>query len=324
MKLIKSAHQQLYTMRRLLDDLLDTTRMSQGKFQLQISHANLCDMIRNAILTTKEIVQERNHTIVMDPKCDDSIWLDVDPIRFEQVVVNIINNAAKYTNHGGIIGIKNSVKDGNAILSITDNGIGIDSQHLDSIFDSFWQVKTPTTRVISGIGVGLSLTKQIVEMHGGTISVKSDGLGNGSSFTVSLPMSKRQTSTAEELADVQRKIPHFKILVADDNTAAANALAKLLRLKGHTVETAYSGKEVLETATSFVPQVVLLDIGLPDMTGYEVSNKLRKEGFVNKIVALTGYGQKEDRDRAFEAGFDHHLTKPMAIAHLEEYLLTIG
>jgi len=260
----------------------------------------------------------------MDPKCDDSIWLDVDPIRFEQVVVNIINNAAKYTNHGGIIGIKNSVKDGNAILSITDNGIGIDSQHLDSIFDSFWQVKTPTTRVISGIGVGLSLTKQIVEMHGGTISVKSDGLGNGSSFTVSLPMSKRQTSTAEELADVQRKIPHFKILVADDNTAAANALAKLLRLKGHTVETAYSGKEVLETATSFVPQVVLLDIGLPDMTGYEVSNKLRKEGFVNKIVALTGYGQKEDRDRAFEAGFDHHLTKPMAIAHLEEYLLTIG
>ena len=123
---------------------------------------------------------------------------------------------------------------------------------------------------------------------------------------------------------MHKVLPSFKILVADDNTAAANALAKLLRLKGHIVETAYSGKEVLERATAFGPTIVLLDIGLPDMTGYEVTDKLRKDGFVNKIVALTGYGQQEDKDKAFEAGFDHHLTKPMAIARLEEYLMTIG
>lgn len=321
-KLLKGAHQQVHTMRRLLDDLLDTTRMSQGKFQLQIEHANLCDMLRRAVYTTKELLDERKHRIVLDPKCDDSVWLAVDPVRFEQVVVNILNNAAKYTEPGGRIEIDSAVKNGHAVLSIRDNGVGIENANLENIFNSFWQAGG-TNRHATGIGVGLSLTKQIVEMHGGTISVKSDGLGKGSTFTVTMPLAKTRSVVVEE-EDVVRSIPLFKILVADDNTAAANALAKLLRLKGHIVETAYSGKEVLEMASVFSPTIVLLDIGLPDMTGYEVTDKLRKDGFVNKIVALTGYGQKEDKDKAFEAGFDHHLTKPMAISRLEEYLLTIG
>lgn len=321
--LIASAQQQVYSMRRLLDDLLDSTRMSQGKFRLQIARSNLCVLIQHAVDSTSSFFEERGHTLVMDPVCDDSIWLDVDPVRFEQVVVNVLNNAAKYTNPGGTITIAHYVQDGNAVLAIHDNGVGISEEHIDSVFDSYWQVDTSIVRSSGGIGVGLALTKHIVELHHGTISAQSGGEGMGSTFTISLPLAKEVDGTKAPVAAEKPTPPLFKILVADDNVAAANALAKLLALKGHSAETVYTGGDVFAAVRSFSPDIVLLDIGLPDMSGYEVIGGLRDSGFAKKVVAVTGYGQAEDKEKAFAAGFDHHLTKPMAIAALEEYLATL-
>ena len=322
--LVKNAHMQLHSMRRLLDDLLDSTRVSQGRFKLQISRANLCAMIQHSIDSTKEMLEERQHTLIFAEVCDDSIWIDVDPVRFEQVIVNILNNAAKYTNIGGRIVIQTSTKDGMAVIKITDNGIGIDRANLKDVFQSFWQVESSLPHAGSGIGIGLSLTKKIVEMHSGTISVESEGLNKGSTFTVMFPLSVSNKTTLQKIEAKPIEIPPFKILVADDNIAAANALSKLLTMKGHSVEKVYSGKDVLVVAATFKPAVVLLDIGLPDMSGYEVAQLLRANGYLEKIVALTGYGQKEDLDKAFESGFDYHLTKPMTITRLEEYLISIA
>lgn len=323
-ELIVSAQRQVHSMRRLLDDLLDTTRMSQGKFQLQITHSNMCAMIQNAIASTQPLFKELGHTIMMEGTCDDTVWLDVDPVRFEQVVVNILTNAAKYTNPGGTVRISNYVENDIAVLAIQDTGVGIKKEHLESVFDSFWQVDSFLPRASGGIGVGLSLTKQIVEMHNGTITVDSEGEGKGSIFTISIPVSKQAYVATTKAMTEKSQLPSYKILVADDNAAAANALATLLTLKGHTTETAYTGTDVLALVQSFSPDIVLLDIGLPDMSGYEVVDTLRSGGYTKKIIALTGYGQAEDKEKARTAGFDHHLTKPMAIATFEEYLDTLS
>lgn len=322
-QLIVNAHQQVHSMRRLLDDLLDITRVTQGKFQLQIERSHLCTMIAHSIQTTETLFKDRGHEIVVTPSCDDSIWLYVDPVRFEQVLVNILNNAAKYTNPGGRIEIAHRTVGGMLEVSVSDNGLGIDPEHLEDVFAPFWQVRNAVSRTSGGIGVGLSLTKHIVEMHGGTIHAESAGKGKGSTFTICMPLPQEDKVIPRSQVRDRGSIGSFRILVVDDNEAAADSLAKLLTLKGHVAETAYSGNGMFEAIQNGDHELVLLDIGLPDMSGYDAALRLRAEGFSGKLVALTGYGQKEDKQKAVDAGFDHHITKPMSIVRLEEYLITL-
>jgi len=321
---VQNAHRQVHIMQRLLDDLLDVTRMSHGKFELKITSVNLCTALAHCVESTKDICQKRQLRVVMDKICDDTIWLDVDSVRFEQVLVNIINNAAKYTNIGGEINIRHFVKGTKAVLEIQDTGIGINPENLNSIFDSFWQVKKIVPESSGGIGVGLSLTKQIVEMHGGTITAKSDGIDKGSTFIVTLPLSTRnvpmQPSFEMPGNTLQRSL---RILVADDNVAAANALCKLLSLKNHIAKSVYTGSHALSETTQFKPDCVILDIGLPDVDGYQVALQLRQAGYQNKIIALTGYGQKEDIEKALANGFDFFIIKPVGLKQLEDYFITI-
>jgi CheY-like chemotaxis protein len=206
-------------------------------------------------------------------------------------------------------------------IKVTDNGIGIVEANIKEVFEPFWQLESETAPTRGGIGVGLSLTKHIVELHGGTIMAESEGLGKGSTFTVRMPRSEIDRNDAHSvLLQKTKNIPTLRILIADDNGAASDSLAKLLSLKGHVTRAVYSGNEVLTSIDTFIPDILLLDIGLPDMSGFEVAKRLREQGLTIKIVALSGYGQQEDKKRAAEAGFDDHFTKPMPIKRFEEYL----
>jgi signal transduction histidine kinase/CheY-like chemotaxis protein len=324
-KLVSHALAQLYTMRRLLDDLLDITRITQGKFQLQIAEVNLCDFLRKSIESTKHIFEERKHELVVDRTCDESIFLNVDPVRFEQVIINLLNNAAKYTNPGGRVEIRCNLKGNILEIQVKDNGLGIKEEHLGQVFDSYWQKDKTTTGLPTGIGVGLSLTKHIVEMHGGTIRAESAGLGKGSTFTVFIPFHQSLKQALQTVVrEPKQPLTQLKVLVGDDNRAAADALSKLLGLKGYISVVAYSGQEILDAVEVFKPDIILLDIGLPDMSGYEVTQRLRIRGFDNKIFALSGYGQEDNKRKAKEAGFDYHFTKPMSIESFEKYMVEIG
>jgi len=323
--LVMSAKNQVNTMRRLLEDLLDTTRMMQGKLKLQITRSNLCEMLHRCIDYTKSIYNEKRQTIVMKQTCDPTIFLDVDPIRFEQMIVNIFNNASKYTDEGGRVTVDYKVHNDVVSISITDTGIGIDSEHLDHVFDSFWQVDKAIKHSGDGIGVGLSLTKQIVEMHGGTIVAESPGLGKGSTFTINLPVSKPSKADIIPVPVPQITIQPISILVVDDNVVAADSLAKLLSLKKHTVKVAYSGKMALEAVKhTDTFKIILLDIGLADFDGYSVAKRLRALGYQGHLVALSGYSQKEDIEKAYRSGFDYYLTKPISIEALEIYFRNLA
>lgn len=319
-ELIQSANYQVHSMRRLLDDLLDISRVTQGKFQLQIERAHLCTMVDRSLELTKSLYNY-DHTFVIPQVCDDSIWLNVDPVRFEQALVNVLNNASKYTESGGLIELLFAVK-GNVIeIRIRDNGIGIEPEFLDHIFEPFWQVRNNATSSGSGIGVGLSITKYIIELHGGHIRAESEGRGKGSTFIITMPLATKSTPMSNVTEKDRSGIPSYKILIVDDNHPAADSLKKLLTLKGHTAQTAYSGLSAIEAAEAFEPELILLDIGLPDISGYDVARSLRAKGFQNEIIALSGYGQKEDKENARKAGCNHHFTKPMGIATLDEYLM---
>lgn len=318
--LIESAHRQVHAMRRILDDLLDMTRVTQGKFQLQIEHASLTSMIMHCVESMEETFTRRQQKLTIHSSAPSEIYLDVDPVRFEQVITNIFSNASKYTPHGGNIQVTYGVRGHLATIIIKDDGMGIEAENLPDIFQPFWQVPSASVRAgTSGIGVGLSLTKRIVEMHGGSIIAQSEGRNKGTTFTITIPISSRvydapRTEAKPAVTTLQR------VLVVDDNKAAADALAKLLSMKNHQADIAYSGLEVFERVQSFDPTIVLLDIGLPDMDGYAVAQKLRADGFKGKVVAVSGFGQKEDKEKAFASGFDHHITKPMSIKSFEDYL----
>ena len=244
----------------------------------------------------------------------------VDPVRFEQAFVNILNNAVKYTERGGCVEISYTIKNNVVEIRIKDNGIGIAQDHLEEIFTPFWQAYN-TVSSASGIGVGLSLTKHSIEIHGGSIRAESAGKGHGSTFVMTLPSSKGDLQKDRRAtARSNEKPSRLRILVVDDNQAASNSLAKLLTMKGHEARAVYSGEQGIFTAEVFMPDVIILDVGLPGMSGYEVAEKLRSKGFKNKIIALSGYGQPEDKQKAVDSGCDYHFTKPIAIAGLEDYL----
>jgi len=321
-QLVTSAYNQVHVMRRLLDDLLDVTRVTQGKFNLKNENVQLELLLRNVIEVTKDTISDREHTLILEKDAPDTVVINVDPIRLEQVLVNVINNAAKFTKRGGHITVAYAVSGRNLLLTVTDNGKGIESENLERIFDSFWQINHMSRQSASGIGVGLALSRQIVELHNGTIRAESKGLGLGSTFIITIPC----VTTGQVVlpAKAERVTPILKrtVLVVDDNKAAADALAKLLKIKGHTTHTAYTGKEALQKVVVKAPEVVLLDIGMADMSGYEVAKLLRERGFAGALIAVSGYGQQEDKRKALEVGFDAHFTKPLAIDNLETYLNT--
>jgi signal transduction histidine kinase len=325
-ELVKDMLSSIATMRHLLNDLLDISRISRRKMTLDKELVNVIEVAQQSIKTIQSYLQERNHTLTTSFPNDATI-IEADRVRLEQILVNLLNNAIKYTDSGGTIHLKIETKPGMLTLSVKDDGIGIEKEMLQNIFDPFMQIHQGE-RKVAGLGIGLSLTSSLVEMHGGTIQAKSAGTGQGSEFIVRLPYI--DADDLESLTAKPKYLPTFlmpsnlKILVVDDNQTAAKALQRLLTLRGYNVSTAFDGEEAIKAVPEFEPDVVMLDIGLPDMSGYEVAQKLREVvRYQGTLIALTGYGQNTDRRTAESAGFNYHLTKPAGLAEIEEILAKV-
>jgi CheY-like chemotaxis protein/two-component sensor histidine kinase len=313
---LEMMERQVQQLVRLVDDLMDVSRVMRGRIELRRERIELSAVVARAIETVQPLIDAHRQRLTLQVP-EDSLPIDVDQLRMAQVVGNLLTNAAKYTEPGGRIDVSANRDNDAAVLRIRDNGIGIDPKMLPRIFELFVQVDQATTRSQGGLGIGLTLVKNLVEMHNGTVEAHSEGDGKGSEFVVRLPLVAKQR-VATSGGESGRQTPEtpspsgFRLLVVDDNRDAANSLALLLKLQGHEVRVAYSGIAALETARTYRPDMVFLDIGMPDMDGYEVARRLRQEPGLEKIVlaALTGWGQQEDRRRAAEAGFNHHLVKP--------------
>lgn len=320
-------HDQIARITRLLDDLLDITRISKKKFNLQVSRVRLHDILLHSITTVDESIRKRNHTLTIDIP-DDAVDIDADPLRLEQVFVNLLNNAAKYSEPGSSITISTRRRDGYAEVRVRDTGRGLPPDMLAAIFEPFRQIRT-TGENGSGLGIGLSLSQRFVELHGGTIEAHSPGLGKGSEFIVRIPLAAEPAviaspvyeSHATDLPLISERKERRDVLIVDDNEPAATSIASLLTHAGHTVRVAHDGAEALQILASFQPEIILLDIGLPDVSGYDLARTIRQYANPQPVlVALTGYGKEEDQLLAFEAGFDEHMTKPVAIIDLEKIL----
>jgi len=306
---------QVAHMARLLDDLLDVSRLSRGKLTLQRSMVRLRDIVDHAVETVRSTLDDRGHVLTVD-RIDPSLVLDADPARLTQILTNVLNNAVKYTNRGGRIWLEVATDDGRVSIRVRDNGIGLKPEMRERIFELFSQVEDSRQRADGGLGIGLGLTKRLVEMHRGSITVESPGPQQGSTFTVTLPLhgtldkpaSERETPSMIETEPMRRRV-----LVVDDNVDAADSLAMLLETLGCESRTAYEGESALREATAFKPDLVLLDLGMPGLDGQTVCNRLRAEEWGREIViaAVTGWGQDEDRRRTRAAGFDRHLVKPV-------------
>ncbi len=314
---------QVEHMTRLVDDLLEVSRITGGKIKLQKETVDLVAVVARAVETSRPLIDARQHelTVAFPP---EPIVLEADPTRLAQVISNLLNNAAKYTENGGHIWLTINREGGEVVVQVRDNGIGMPVDLLPRVFELFTQADRSLDRSQGGLGIGLTLVKSLVTLHGGRVTAHSEGPSKGSEFVVRLPksaegrenessMDRPTTGQAAAVASCRR------ILVVDDNKDSAESIAMLLRLWGHDVRTALDGKTALETAQAFRPQVVLLDIGLPNVDGYQVAKQLRQDygqdGLL--LVAVTGYGQREDRRRSAEAGFDRHLVKPVNPADLE-------
>jgi PAS domain S-box-containing protein len=300
---------------RLVDDLLDVSRIVRGQITLEKSPVNLSDIVRHALETSRPLVRERKQRLVVSLP-GDPLPLDADLTRLAQVLANLLINAAKYTSEGGHIRLEAERHGGTVVLRVRDTGMGIAPSLLPHVFDLFTQGARTLDRAQGGLGIGLTLVKKIVEMHGGTVEARSAGPGQGSEFVVCLPLRRSGVPEGREREASSfgaEHEAHVRVLVVDDNVDAAESIAMLLTLEGHEVRTVYAAHDALEAVRSFRPQVVLLDIGLPDMDGYEVARQLRSQQVIEgmRLVAVTGYGQQSDRMRAREAGFDQHLVKPV-------------
>ena len=305
----------------LLDDLLDIARITQGKLELKIKRITLNSVVDAAIEAVRPLLDSKSHqfTVTLPAK---TVTLDADPLRLSQVLSNLLTNAAKYTDAGGHITLSGRVDDNRLSLSVKDNGVGIAAESLQGIFVMFSQVAGASLRSEGGLGVGLALVSGLTELHGGTVEAKSEGVGHGSEFVVKLPIVSTDAIPAIEAHPPAAAQIGRRILVADDNQDAADSLAMLLEMAGHDVRVTHDGRSALSVAQSFRPDAALLDIGMPQFDGYQVAQALRREswGAKIKLIALTGWGQDSDRQRAIEAGFDCHLTKPVDPDALEALL----
>ena len=300
---------QIPSLARLVDDLLDVSRITRGKIQLQKTEIRFRDVISNAVESCATSIERKQHQLNVS-KLSGDIWVEGDRTRLEQVVVNLLDNAAKYCPSGSTISVSVSADKGKLVLRVGDNGIGISADILPKIFDMFMQADASLERSQGGLGVGLTLAKKLIELHDGSIEAFSDGPGKGCEFVVKLPLLTPQAEVvaSDRLIDQSRLAKtSLRILVIDDNVDAVQTLAVLLTLNGHDVTKAHTGIEGLEAASDCRPDVVLLDIGLPGLNGYQVAQRLRSRPDSKDIVlvAMTGYGQEEDRKRALSSGFDH-------------------
>jgi signal transduction histidine kinase len=299
---------------QLVDDLLDVSRITQGKISLKKEPVELGKVVQHSVDTARSLLEAKRHNLSVSVS-STPIWVFGDFARLSQVIGNILNNAAKYTSEGGRIELVASAERGEALISVRDNGIGIDSALLPHVFELFTQGERSLDRSQGGLGVGLTVVERLVDLHQGRVEVHSEGIGKGSVFRVVLPcISEVPQAAGEERAEPQYAalLAGKRVLVVDDNIDAAESIAVFLRLEGHEVRTVSDGPQAVAIAQVFAPQVAVVDIGLPGMNGYEVARRLRLKGAEapTLLIALTGYGQREDRARSMEAGFHHHFVKP--------------
>ena len=309
---------QVKAMSRLIDDLMDVSRINQGKLELRREQIGIRSILEDAIESARPLIDENQHRVVLNFAAQD-LELSADATRLTQAFMNLLTNAAKYMERGGCITIEVSGTESAVVVNVRDTGIGIAQDRLESVFELFSQVETALSRSRGGLGIGLSLTRQLVEMHNGTVVARSAGLGHGSEFVVTLPLdipstlTDRSTTQATSVDKPQISAPQLRILVADDNVDAAAAFAALLELMDHKVMQVHDGQAAVQAALDFNPQVVFLDIGMPKLNGYDACRQIRAQplGPSMVIFACTGWGQLDDLRKSKEAGFNKHLVKPV-------------
>jgi signal transduction histidine kinase len=315
---------QLVHLVRLIDDLLDVSRVSQGKIELRKEKIQATDVIRSALESSQPLIDSAGHSLTVNVPLEP-VWLDADLTRLAQVVGNLLNNAAKYTPEGGRIELSLRTDGDEAVIAVSDNGLGIPADMQSKVFQLFAQVENHADRARGGLGIGLALVKQLVKMHDGSVCAESAGAGQGSTFTVRIPLA---TAGLEPPAEVKHSAAQpvttrsLKVLVVDDNLAVAQTVGWMLEEIGHEYQLVHDGRQALQAAREYGPDAILLDIGLPVMDGYAVCRAFRQdEQFKSAlIIAQTGWGQLRDKSLASEAGFDHHLVKPVAYDDLERLL----
>jgi CheY-like chemotaxis protein len=299
---------------RLIDDLLDVSRITRGKIRLKRELIDGRLVLQGAVEVVRPLIEERKHELTVSAG-PGALLLDADPVRLEQILINLLTNAAKYTESGGHIRVTAEHDGPDVVFKVRDTGIGIPPEMLAEVFELFAQGERSIARSEGGLGIGLTVVRSLAELHGGRVAATSEGPGRGSEFIVRLPAARRPAVERREAPPTSPDSSHkaARILVVDDNADTARGLARLLMLLGHDVRIAYDGKGALEIADQFTPEFILMDIGLPGMDGYQVVSQLRQQecGKHSVIIAVSGYGQEEDRRRSREAGFDHHLVKPV-------------
>lgn len=321
-RLAEMLNRQVGHMVHMVDDLLDVSRFTRGKVELRKESLVLADAVARAVETARPLIDARRHTIEVSVSAEP-IHLDADPTRLTQILGNLLNNAAKYTEDGGRIWLTANREDGEAVVRVRDTGIGLTPEMLLRAFDLFRQESRTLDRTQGGLGIGLTLVRSLVELHGGTVRAFSDGPGLGSEFVVRLPTLPNDTKGTNE-HNVPRPTvePARRILLVDDNVDSAESLAEVLALTGHKVWTAHDGPTALREVRAHLPEIILLDIGLPRMDGYEVARRIRQlpNSGNTTLIAMTGYGQEEDRRKSQEAGFDYHLVKPVDLNEVRQLL----
>jgi PAS domain S-box-containing protein len=307
----------------LIDDLLDVSRITRGRLALQRQKLSLSDVLGSAVEASRGLIEAHGHEIVLDIRASAPVVVDGDPHRLTQVFSNLISNSAKYTDRGGTITLVLECEDAQAIVSVRDTGIGIPPTALESVFEMFSQVRPDDVRSDGGLGIGLSLVRTLIQLHGGSVSASSEGAGMGSTFTVRLPLAQSNEASTDlaavASASFSAKNARYRVLVVDDNRDAAESLATLLQIDGHEVHTATDGAEAIARTAQLRPNVIFMDIGMPRVNGLEAARSIRALPFGQhiSIVALTGWGQEADRQRTRSAGMNHHLVKPVSSEALQ-------
>jgi signal transduction histidine kinase len=331
-QLAKSAaiiHRQVEHLVRLIDDLVDVSRITRGLISLRREPTEISAVVAQAIESSRPLIDAKHHILTVSVP-DESLQVNGDAARLAQILGNLLNNAAKFTDAGGRIDLVVKRDGDDVAIQVTDNGVGISPELLPKVFDLFTQIDRPLDRTSTGLGIGLALVHRLVEMHGGWVAAQSEGHGTGTSLLVHLPLhDTHATPVVAAPPAVGRHVPDLssrRILVVDDNLDAAETLAEMLAVHGHNVKTAHDGLEALRIAPEFAPHVILLDLGMPNLNGYETANRIRAQAWGRDIalVAVTGWGQPKDRKRTVEAGFDAHLVKPVDQHELLKTLLEVA
>jgi CheY-like chemotaxis protein len=318
---------QLAHLMRLIDDLLDVSRISQGKIELRKERIQITDIIRSAVEISRPVIEGAGHTLQVDVPAQP-VWLHGDLTRLAQVIGNLLHNAVKYTQSGGVIRLAAHADGDDVVISVTDNGVGIPKEMLSAVFQLFAQVNQHLDRARGGLGIGLALVRQLVTLHGGTVSAESEGIDRGSTFTVRIPLLVDDVSTSDEASGMEapQAATGMKVLIVDDMIEVAQTVGWLLEEMGHSYRMVHDGREAIAAAHDFWPDVILLDIGLPGMDGYTVCRLLREDPDLKDttIIAQSGWGQDTHKVAAMEAGFDHHLIKPVEFKTLERLLAEVA